>query len=123
MTDDTGAFWFFDPENVELAVKVLDGRAINGRFWVYFGALTDVGYTLRVTDTAATSGFANPDADVDVDVDVDNDLEDAAKRTGEAVTDGAKKGASAVKKGAQQTGEAIQDAVTDDNPDSDGDGR
>ena len=28
-----GYFWFFDPANVELAVKVLDGRPINGKFW------------------------------------------------------------------------------------------
>jgi hypothetical protein len=51
LTADTGAFWFFDPSNLELMVKVLDGRAVNGRFWVFFGALSDVGYTLTVTDT------------------------------------------------------------------------
>jgi ELWxxDGT repeat protein len=51
MTDDTGAFWFFGAENVEMAVKVLDARVINDRFWVYFGALSDVAYTVRVTDT------------------------------------------------------------------------
>jgi hypothetical protein len=32
-------------------IKVLDGRAINGRFWVFYGALSDVDYTLTVTDT------------------------------------------------------------------------
>ena len=26
LTDDTGYFWFFAPDNVELMVKVLDGR-------------------------------------------------------------------------------------------------
>jgi hypothetical protein len=51
LTSDTGAFWFFDPTNLELMVKVLDGRAINGKFWVFFGALSDVDYTLTVTDT------------------------------------------------------------------------
>jgi hypothetical protein len=51
LTADTGAFWFFDAANLELMVKVLDGRAINGRFWVFFGALSDVDYTLTVTDT------------------------------------------------------------------------
>jgi hypothetical protein len=52
LTDDTGAFWFFDPANLELMVKVLDGRAINGHFWVFYGALSDVEYTITVTDTA-----------------------------------------------------------------------
>jgi len=52
LTGDTGAFWFFDPSNAELIVKVLDGRAVNGRFWVYAGALSDVAYTVTVTDTA-----------------------------------------------------------------------
>jgi hypothetical protein len=51
LTADTGAFWFFDPSNLELMVKVLDGRTINGKFWVFFGALSDVAYTLTVTDT------------------------------------------------------------------------
>jgi poly(3-hydroxybutyrate) depolymerase len=51
-TDDSGLFWFFSADNVELLVKVLDACALNGRFWVFAGASTDVGYTLRVTDTA-----------------------------------------------------------------------
>ena len=38
-------------QNVELAVKVLDGRSVNGHFWVFFGALSDVGYSVTVTDT------------------------------------------------------------------------
>jgi hypothetical protein len=50
-TDESGYFWFFDPANLELVVKVLDGRAVNGSFWVFYGALSDVEYTLRVTDT------------------------------------------------------------------------
>ena len=50
-SDTTGLFWFFDPSNVELVVKVLDGRSINGSFWVFYGALTDVEYDIRVTDT------------------------------------------------------------------------
>ena len=49
--DETGMFWFFGPENVELLVKILDGRSINGKFWVFYGALSDVGYTIRVVDT------------------------------------------------------------------------
>ena len=51
LTSDTGAFWFFDPKNLELMIKVLDGRPVNGHFWVFFGALSNVEYTIRVTDT------------------------------------------------------------------------
>ena len=51
-TDRTGYLWFFDAGNTELVVKVLDGRAINGRFWIFYGALTNVEYWLKVTDTA-----------------------------------------------------------------------
>jgi len=51
LTADTGAFWFFGPENLELLIKVLDGRLVNGRFWVFYGALSDVAYTITVTDT------------------------------------------------------------------------
>jgi hypothetical protein len=61
-TDDTASFWFFDPENVELLVKVLDARHHNGRFWVYYGALSDVAYEIRVTDTStgAVRVYRNP---------------------------------------------------------------
>jgi len=51
LTGDTGTFWFFDAANVELVVKVLDGRPLNGKFWVFYGALSNVEYTLTVTDT------------------------------------------------------------------------
>ena len=50
-TANTGFFWFFNQENIELAVKVLDGRGINGRFWLLYGALSDVEYEIVVTDT------------------------------------------------------------------------
>jgi ELWxxDGT repeat protein len=51
LTGDTGTFWFFSPDNVEVIVKVLDGRALNGSFWVFYGALSNVQYWLTVTDT------------------------------------------------------------------------
>ena len=46
--DDSGYFWFFHPDNVELVVKVLDGRPVNGKFWVFYGALSNVYYTIDV---------------------------------------------------------------------------
>jgi len=50
LTGDTGSFWFFDPRNVELDVKVLDGRGVNGHFWVFYASLSDVEFTVKVTD-------------------------------------------------------------------------
>jgi hypothetical protein len=52
LTDDTGSFWFFDNANLELVIKVLDGRAVNAHFWVFYGGLSDVEYRITVTDTA-----------------------------------------------------------------------
>ena len=52
-TSDTGMFWFFSPDNVELVVKVLDGCALNGHRWVVMGGLTDVGVEIMVRDTAS----------------------------------------------------------------------
>ena len=62
LTSDTGYFWFFSDNNVELVVKVVDGRALNGRFWVFYGALSNVEYTLTVTDsvTGRVKTYNNP---------------------------------------------------------------
>src|SRR4029079_13403603 len=51
LAEDSGAVWFFSPNNLELLIKVVDGRAFNGHFWVFYGALSDVAYTVTVTDT------------------------------------------------------------------------
>ena len=49
--DGSGYFWFFAANNLELAVKIIDGRSLTGKFWVFYGALSDVEYTITVTDT------------------------------------------------------------------------
>jgi hypothetical protein len=51
ISDFSGGFWFFDAANVELVVKVLDGTAVNGHFWVFYASLTTVQFTMTVTDT------------------------------------------------------------------------
>ncbi|MEA2600011.1 MAG: hypothetical protein QOF89_1003 [Acidobacteriota bacterium] len=56
LTDQSGMFWFFDVSNVELVVKVIDARSLNGKFWIYYGALSDVEYDLTVTDTTTGQG-------------------------------------------------------------------
>ena len=62
LTSDTGYLWFFNADNVELVIKVLDGRSYNNRFWVFYGALSNVEYTVTVTDTAtgAVKTYFNP---------------------------------------------------------------
>ena len=37
--------------NVEVIVKVLDARTFNNHFWVFYGALSNLEYTLTITDT------------------------------------------------------------------------
>jgi hypothetical protein len=48
--DLSGTFWFFRAGNVELIVKALDGTAVNRRWWIFSGGLTDVEYWLRAVD-------------------------------------------------------------------------
>ena len=54
-TNDSGLFTFFDEQNWELLIKVLDGCAVNDHQWVYGAATTDLGYAIRVTDTVSGS--------------------------------------------------------------------
>ena len=62
ITADAGSFWFFSSNNVELVVKVVDGRPFNNKFWVFYGALSNIQYTITVTDTltGAAKTYSNP---------------------------------------------------------------
>ena len=62
LVDDTGTFWFFDPDNVELVVKVLDACSFADRFWVFAGGLTNVEVEITVRDTATglARTYTNP---------------------------------------------------------------
>jgi hypothetical protein len=51
LTDTTGYLWFFDPSNVEVVVKVINGCDSDGYYWVFAGGLTNVKVILTVTDT------------------------------------------------------------------------
>ena len=44
-----GLLWFFDRENAEALIKVLDGCAYNGSRWVYVAPVTDLAFNLHVT--------------------------------------------------------------------------
>ncbi len=94
----------------------------------------DVIDRMIVSEAAATSGI---DIDVDtpdIDVKLENDTEadirhgaDASKsgleKAGDATADAAKKAGHATVDGAKKAGGAVKDAVTDDDPDSDKDGK
>ncbi|MEM9554696.1 MAG: hypothetical protein AAGC60_10585 [Acidobacteriota bacterium] len=61
-TDDSTLLYFFEPETWELMVKVLDGCAINGHYWVFGAAATNVRFDLVVADTESfeTWEYINP---------------------------------------------------------------
>jgi hypothetical protein len=130
-----------DVENMAAKDRAIElARATDG--------VRDVIDQIRVNETAATSGISGdvtidadtPDVDVDVDnrrdvtIKVEDDSENtlergasatasAAKRAGQVTVDGAKKAGKATADGARKVGGAIRDAVTDDDPDSDNDGK
>jgi hypothetical protein len=52
MTADTGYLWFFNQNNVEMVIKVLDACGVNSSYWVFAGGLTDVQVDITVTDTS-----------------------------------------------------------------------
>lgn len=62
LTSDSGYFWFFGDNNIELMIKVLDARGIGSGFWVFFGALSNVEYTITVRDsqTGRVKTYFNP---------------------------------------------------------------
>jgi hypothetical protein len=51
VADHSGYFWFFDPGTIEVSIKILDGTAFNGHYWVIIASSTTVPYDLTVVDT------------------------------------------------------------------------
>lgn len=63
LTPDTGYFWFFSSNNVEVVVKVLNACADPmNHYWVFAGGLTNAAVTLTVTDTQSGTAktYTNP---------------------------------------------------------------
>ncbi|HYL05678.1 MAG TPA: hypothetical protein VE075_06540 [Thermoanaerobaculia bacterium] len=58
ISDAGGFFSFFSPEDVEITVKVVDGRPVNGHFWVFIASMTNTPFTATVADTSATGCVA-----------------------------------------------------------------
>ncbi len=61
-SNNAAVLWFFEPDNWEMLVKVLDGCALNGHYWVFSAATTNVEFSLNVTDTlnGRAWGIGNP---------------------------------------------------------------
>ena len=59
LTDDSGYFYFFDPTNIEMVVKVLNGCSINNAYWVFAAGLTNVQVDWQVLDTATGVTYTN----------------------------------------------------------------
>jgi hypothetical protein len=62
LTSDTGYFWFFSSNNVEMVVKAVTGCSFNSRYWVFAGGLTNVNVVMTVTDTQTgmVNTYTNP---------------------------------------------------------------
>jgi hypothetical protein len=48
LTERSGYFWFFDPDNVEVTAKIVDGRAVNGHTWLFLTGMSNLGFTVTV---------------------------------------------------------------------------
>lgn len=62
LTGSAGGFTFFEAANLEVAVKVFDGRSLNGHVWVFYAGLTNLEYVITVRDPAtnAVRRYFNP---------------------------------------------------------------
>ena len=61
-SDGAAEGYFLNPNNVELLAKVIDGCALNDRFWAFIGGVTDqnVIVAIRDTQTGLTRQYENP---------------------------------------------------------------
>ncbi|HMB55214.1 MAG TPA: LamG domain-containing protein [Thermoanaerobaculia bacterium] len=53
VSTQSGVFWFFNPTNWEVLVKVLNGCGVSGNWWVFTAATTNVFYRMEVFDQEA----------------------------------------------------------------------
>lgn len=61
LTGDSGLY-FFDQDQVEAVLRILDGRPVNGRFWVGLGTLSSAATTAAVLDSvrATFKSYVSP---------------------------------------------------------------
>jgi hypothetical protein len=60
--DESGYFWFFEPGNAEVVVKLLDGCPVNGHSWFFAAGMTNLAVTMTVWDlaTGETRTYSSP---------------------------------------------------------------
>lgn len=59
---DSGLFYFFGANNIEMLIKVLNGCPLTSTYWVFFAATTNVQFTVTIVDETAgkTRVYFNP---------------------------------------------------------------
>jgi hypothetical protein len=62
--DDGGLFTFFGASNPEMLLKILPGCTVNGRWWVFYAATTNVGFQVTVTDTQTGAVWSRTNLDL-----------------------------------------------------------
>jgi hypothetical protein len=58
LSDAGGYFSFFSSADVEITVKMVDGRPVNGRFWVFIASMTTTPFTVTIVDTSVAGCVA-----------------------------------------------------------------
>ena len=59
---ESGLLYFFDRDNAEVLVKVLDGCQVNGHRWVFAAPVTTLAFNLHVTETATGRRWSHRNA-------------------------------------------------------------
>ncbi|MDQ1348445.1 MAG: hypothetical protein QG573_1819 [Acidobacteriota bacterium] len=52
-TPDSGFFYFFNPQILELLVKIVNGCSANGAYWFFYGSTSNVELAYTVEDLQA----------------------------------------------------------------------
>lgn len=50
ISPEAGYFWFFDPDNPEVTLKIVDGSLLNGHAWLFLSSLTTLPFTLTLSN-------------------------------------------------------------------------
>lgn len=61
-SDQSNFWWFFNPENFEMGVKMVDACSFNDSFWVFVSGLTNQAYQVTIADieTGQIRTYENP---------------------------------------------------------------
>jgi hypothetical protein len=61
-TDQAAIYYFNNPNNLEVLLKLVVACTLNNRYWIFFAATTAVGFEITVTDTqtGVSKKYVNP---------------------------------------------------------------